>query len=214
VTLAAGECNRVPDMVPSRWRFDHFEACTVVAPDQVNIGVWTIFSAIWLEAFIWGTGTAIGEMPPYFIARAASLAGGKADELEEILKAESMSYMEKVEHNKLNKNEGFFDRHKLTLMKFLNKHAFLTVLAMAAVPNPLFDLAGLMCGHFLIPFWTFFTACWMGKSLCKVNLQAMLIICVFSRHIMDSTLHLFEGWFPEHVHSLETSIEGQKKILF
>ena len=55
-----------------------------MAPDQVTIGVWTIFKAIWLEAFIWGSGTAIGELPPYFVAKAASEAGGKAEELEEM----------------------------------------------------------------------------------------------------------------------------------
>jgi hypothetical protein len=27
VTLAANECNAVPRLLPSRWRFDHFEAC-------------------------------------------------------------------------------------------------------------------------------------------------------------------------------------------
>ena len=85
VTLAANECNKVPDMVPSRWRFDHFAVCDHVEPSQVSIGVFTIFRAIWLEAFIWGTGTAIGELPPYFVAKAASMAGEKSDEVEELM---------------------------------------------------------------------------------------------------------------------------------
>ena len=56
------------------------------------------------------------------------------------------------------------DRSKKKLAVFLKTHAFMTVLCMASVssaalkinlcainhqiPNPLFDLAGLMCGHF------------------------------------------------------------------
>ena len=30
------------------------------------------------------------------------------------------------------------------------------ILVCASIPNPLFDLAGITCGHFLVPFWTFF----------------------------------------------------------
>lgn len=38
-------------------------------------------------------------------------------------------------------------------------------------PNPLFDLAGITCGHFLIPFSTFFGATLIGKAIIKMNLQ-------------------------------------------
>ena len=34
---------------------------------------------------MWGFGTALGELPPYFVARAASAAGGIDEELEDIL---------------------------------------------------------------------------------------------------------------------------------
>ena len=27
VVMAANECNQVPEMLPSRWRFDHFASC-------------------------------------------------------------------------------------------------------------------------------------------------------------------------------------------
>jgi hypothetical protein len=40
---------------------------------------------VWIEAFLWGLGTALGELPPYFIARAASIAGQKTEELNELL---------------------------------------------------------------------------------------------------------------------------------
>ena len=39
------------------------------------------------------------------------------------------------------------------------------------VPNPLFDLAGITCGHFLVPFWTFFGATLIGKAVFKMLLQ-------------------------------------------
>jgi len=38
-----------------------------------EISIWTIFLAIQFESFLWGLGTAIGELPPYLVAKAASL---------------------------------------------------------------------------------------------------------------------------------------------
>lgn len=43
-------------------------------------------SKVRLEAFMWGAGTALGELPPYFMARAARLSGYDPDD-EDDLKA-------------------------------------------------------------------------------------------------------------------------------
>ena len=83
--MGANECNQIPEMLPTRWKFDHFAPCPHVEEDQVNIGFFTIYQAVILEAFLWGAGTAIGELPPYFVARAASSAGGIDEELQDIL---------------------------------------------------------------------------------------------------------------------------------
>jgi hypothetical protein len=39
----------------------------------------------------------------------------------------------------------------------------------------LFDLAGLTCGHFLIPFWTFFGATLIGKAIVKVARPSVVL---------------------------------------
>lgn len=59
-----------------------------------------------IEAFLWGAGTAIGELPPYFVARAASMAGNTTEELEEML--------EEAKHD-----QGCITKMKLTLFKFV-----------------------------------------------------------------------------------------------
>jgi len=41
------------------------------------------------------------------------------------------------------------------------------------IPNPLFDLAGITCGHFLVPFWTFFGATLVGKAVVKMHIQVL-----------------------------------------
>jgi len=46
--------------------------------------MWQIIQSLELECFLWGLGTALGELPPYFIAKAARMANKKAEELEEM----------------------------------------------------------------------------------------------------------------------------------
>ena len=82
--MAANQCNYVPESLPSRWAFHHFHTC----PDfqgTPSVPVLSIYYAVIIEAFLWGLGTAIGELPPYYVARAASLAGRKHEELAEML---------------------------------------------------------------------------------------------------------------------------------
>jgi hypothetical protein len=71
-----------------------------------------------LEAFLWGFGTTIGELPPYFVARAASMAGSRDEELNEILEGS---------------DTGIVGKLKQTLFRFVKRHAFITVLLAASV---------------------------------------------------------------------------------
>ena len=40
-------------------------------------------SKVRVESFCWGVGTALGELPPYFMARAHRLSGSDPDDDEE-----------------------------------------------------------------------------------------------------------------------------------
>jgi vacuole membrane protein 1 len=66
------------------------------------------------------------------------------------------------------------------------KHGFMGVLLMAAWPNMAFDMCGIACGHFLMPFATFFSAVVVGKALIKVNMQALFFITVFGRSYLEA----------------------------
>lgn len=56
----------------------------IICPSKVTAGtiitILTIVSKVRLESFLWGAGTAIGELPPYFMARTARLSGEKLEE--------------------------------------------------------------------------------------------------------------------------------------
>lgn len=160
--MVAYQCNAIPRFLPNKWSFKQFDNC----PENVRHPV--EFLEIWrnvsLEAFLWGLGTAIGELPPYFMAKAAKSAKDAKDskkfDEQELLKEEE--------------NEGFFGKITNKLKKIiteqLKKRGFITVLLCASIPNPLFDLAGILCGTFGIPFIVFFGATFIGKAIFKVSI--------------------------------------------
>ena len=56
------------------------------------------------------------------------------------------------------------------------------------IPNPLFDLAGITCGHFLVPFWTFFGATVIGKAVIKMHIQKFFVIMAFNENLISTAV--------------------------
>ena len=124
VTLAANECSHFPEMNPNRWEFKDFKPCNdiVGSPNDTRVSFMTILLNVQIEAIMWGIGTALGELPPYFMAKAAAESGDKSEEIDE------------VENTQKNKKEaGFVDKIKLFIYNHLKRHGFITVLLCASV---------------------------------------------------------------------------------
>ncbi len=108
-------------MNPSKWEFHDFLPCNEPSSLNKQVSFFTILMNVQLEAFMWGFGTAIGELPPYFMARAAAEAGKKNEEVEEV---EELSKLEVV---------SWMDKAKRLIYHHLKKHGFITVLICASV---------------------------------------------------------------------------------
>jgi len=152
-----------------------------VTPKVVEMTVWAILSKVRVEAFCWGAGTAIGELPPYFMARAARLSGSDPDE-------DTEEFLELQEKLKNPEKMTRFERAKYSVQQLVEKVGFFGILACASIPNPLFDLAGITCGHFLIPFWTFFGATLIGKAIIKMHIQKIFVIFAFNQHLLETSI--------------------------
>ena len=63
-------------------------------------------------------------------------------------------------------------RMKNWMLGFIQRHGFWGILLLAAYPNAAFDLCGICCGHFLMPFWQFFGATLLGKGVIKASARA------------------------------------------
>lgn len=182
VTLAAHECGSTDFPSPPY-------PLSIICPDEspeeamehVPITIWMIMSKVRVEAFCWGAGTALGELPPYFMARAHRLSGYDPDEEED----EFDELQEKLAHPE---QMSWFDKAKLGIERMVERVGFVGILLCASIPNPLFDLAGITCGHFLVPFWTFFGATLIGKAIIKMHLQKLFVILAFNERLIESAL--------------------------
>lgn len=119
-------------------------------------------------ALLWGLGTALGELPPY----AASYAAAKAHQ--------SDAEFEELEGEVKGGDMSLVTRMKKWTLDLVQKYGAVSVFLLSCWPNMLFDLCGLVCGHFLMPFHEFFTALVLGKAVVKASSQAALFVFLFS----------------------------------
>ena len=117
-------------------------------------------------AVLWGLGTAVGGIPPYLVSRAAALAGKGHEELDAL--------------SKRPRDLSFMERTKRGMIGVLRRRGFWGLVALASWPNAAFDLCGICCGQFGMPFWTFFSATALGKGLIKAPMQALFYTKLFS----------------------------------
>lgn len=173
------ECSELGEPMFPRLATDGLESYVVP--------IFKVLLQVQLEAVLWGVGTAIGELPPYFVSRAARLSGEKVKELEDLV-----NLPEELDHPSL------YDRLKVWGLRRFSQLGFFAILIFASVPNPLFDLAGLMCGHFLVPFWKFFLATLMGKAIIKTHIQTLFVILACNPHVLEA-LEAGLAWVIGHL---------------
>jgi hypothetical protein len=133
-----------------------------------KVPILTLLRQVQVEAVLWGLGTALGELPPYFVSRAARLSGERVKELEDL------------DRDDVQGGGPLMERAQRFIFHHAKNFGFFTILLFASIPNPLFDLAGITCGHFLVPFAKFFSATLIGKAIIKTHIQTIFIIMVFN----------------------------------
>lgn len=144
---------------------------------------------------MWGAGTALGELPPYFMARAARLSGQTVDEIEsELQEAENGPMSGKLFVKRMVEKAGFFGILACASVSAVHDSMARTnrVNVQTQIPNPLFDLAGITCGHFLVPFWTFFGATLIGKAVIKMMIQKVFVIIAFNEHHFETFIDVIK----------------------
>jgi membrane protein YqaA with SNARE-associated domain len=170
VCLAAEECGSMNFILGENSLHQNdgaIECLDVIVP----VTFLNVFMRVFMPCLLWGTGSAIGEIPPYSISKAATLAGKYNQNVEEI-------------------DDSSFGKMKQWMIDLVKKYGFWGVVAFSAWPNAFFDLCGICCGQFLMPFWTFFGAVFIGKAVIKINLQAMFLIMICSKQYLNAFINI------------------------
>ena len=180
VTVLAYDCNSLNFTVHGK------DAFLCDNGKSAALTLLSICSKVAWETFAWGAGTALGELPPYFVARAAAIAGRSEEDIDHI---------EAIRDTPSSKRT-LWERVQLAMFELMHRFGFFGILAAASIPNPLFDLAGITCGHFLIPFSTFFGATFIGKAVIKASMQAFFIVFLFSKESLGYVLAFLKRQSP------------------
>ena len=137
---------------------------------------------------MWGAGTALGELPPYFVARAHRLAGEEEEELPPDV-AKELKGTDSSAPAPVVQRKSFAQRMRAHMIHLVTRAGFIGILGCASIPNPLFDLAGITCGYSLVPFWTFFGATLIGKAIVKMHIQKLFVIVAFNENYVEMFVH-------------------------
>lgn len=65
------------------------------------------------------------------------------------------------------------------IQDWMKVYGLFVIFVMALIPNPIFDIGGIIAGAMRIPAWRFFTACIMGKGL-RFVILAYLGLLIFT----------------------------------
>jgi vacuole membrane protein 1 len=195
IVTSAETCGNVDfDATHNIWRsFKPNQLFSCSSASNSDLSYWSMVVKSLYPAVIWGLGTALGELPPYATSYAARKAGLEDESYKEFLNEKS--------------SFQFVGRMKNWMVEFLQNYGFLGVFLMSAWPNAMFDLVGLCCGHFLMPFWSFLGAVILGKGVVKIAGQVMFFVAVFSEATRESVKsYIGGGLVAQKIHTLMDSV--------
>jgi membrane protein DedA with SNARE-associated domain len=105
-------------------------------------------------AFVFSLGAAFKAVP--FNTVRVALAAGSGAALGEI-----SGYLAGLGSQAVLENRPIYQK----LSNWMKKHGAVTVFLLSALPNPLFDLVGVVAGALRMPPWKFLFWCWAGETL-------------------------------------------------
>lgn len=180
VVTAAEACHTIDGL--NTW-YHHpckFDCSSTVGPkDDSTVTISSLWMRVTFQCMLWGCGTAVGELPPYLVSRAARLSGDESEFDAELKEAKEGTDM--------------FSKMKMWTVNFTEKHGFVGIFLLAAWPNAAFDMCGMCCGYLNMPFWTFFLATLLGKGVVKVNGQALFFVFLFGTEFSKIIYRLLDS---------------------
>lgn len=169
VCLAAETCGSIDfDVRDDIWYSSSGFHCGSTASGTVaSFG--DVYCKVLPAAVLWGAGTALGEVPPYAVSYQATKLGRRTAEVDTALG--------QAGSEGTNVLASLAAQTKDWMIAFIKRRGFWGVLLLASWPNAAFDLCGICCGAFMMPFWEFLLATLLGKGIIKVGTLLLRVGC-------------------------------------
>jgi hypothetical protein len=199
VCLAAERCGHLAfDVRADAWWRPDALRCEPAPGGGGGVGFWPTLLKVLPTAVLWGVGTAAGEIPPYLVSYHAARAGKRSAEVEAMLRPAGKGGAAPLDSGSgpAAAARRLAAAAREWTLRVVERHGFWGVLLLAAWPNAAFDLCGICCGTFLMPFWSFFGATLLGKGLLKVSGQAALLVALFRRASRERLFAALEAAAP------------------
>ncbi|GMH41707.1 hypothetical protein BSKO_09617 [Bryopsis sp. KO-2023] len=196
VCLAAEACQGVDfDVRKDVWYYSEPFHCRNLREGDFGstnreAGYWEVYRKVALAGMLWGAGTAIGEIPPYYMSWAAAQSGRTNEQLESLKTDYDSSW--KLARLVRGAYQGMVD----SMLWLIKNYGFVGVFLMSSWPNALFDVCGIVCGSLQMSFFEFFSATFLGKALVKVNIQTLVLIFLFRQSTREWLFHSLVQWLP------------------
>jgi len=215
ICLAAERCGNLEfDVrVDMWWRSDGFH-CTPTRGWMEDVGYWQVFLQALPAGILWGVGTAIGEIPPYLLSYQAAKATQVSKDAADGGRRDGDRNLANLQYRELEAERGrlvaafrsargvrkavqsihiLMNSMKMWMLHFIEKRGFWGIFLLSAYPNAAFDLCGICCGHFMMPFSEFFGATLLGKGLVKTAGQTAFFVALFRKHSREGILAWLES---------------------
>jgi len=147
-----------------------FQCVHHIEPSLVEPNLWDIYLKCFPAVIFWGLGTAIGEVPPYYIARAITN------------KVQFESYFKSTKY--------YLD----LVVYYIKKYSFMTIMLLASWPNATFDMCGMACGFYRVSITVFLGATIIGKTFIKAPIQLYLFLKYFGSYVPQESNMFMLGW--------------------
>ncbi|KAK9815151.1 hypothetical protein WJX73_008909 [Symbiochloris irregularis] len=198
VCLAAEQCGHLHfDVRQDIWWNPEGFYCNSFASGG-DVGLRQIFLKVFWSSFLWGAGTAIGEIPPYAFSYHARQAGLKVEAYNEELQ-DARAGADPKYRQQMDVVRASIAAMKAWMLGIIERFGFWGVFLLSAWPNAAFDLCGICCGQFGMGFWEFFGGTFAGKALVKVNLQTLVLLSLFRKQSRERIMGWLEWCLPNSI---------------
>ena len=130
--------------------------------DRTNI--YNSYYRCFPRVVIWGVGSALGELPPFIIARGLNYKDSGS--------FTTLSKLIGIDSNKIKNSIG----NIISKFKDNRKYSFFSILIFSAYPNAIFDMCGIAAGMVGLDLYEFIIPTIIGKGLIKTPVQLFLVL--------------------------------------